>query len=48
MTNVDSDGRRRRYKPGPRNGINDMGTSQEPLSNLQIEVVLKYMLDHLL
>lgn len=45
MATVDNDGRRRRYKPGPKNGINDMGRSQEPLSNLHIELALKYMLD---
>jgi hypothetical protein len=34
MTEVDSEGRRRMYKAGPSNGINDTGRSQEPLSNL--------------
>jgi len=48
MATVDNDGRRRRYKPGPKNGINDMGRSQEPLSNLQIGLALKYMLHCLL
>ena len=48
MDTADNDGRRRRYKLGPKYGINDMGRSQEPLSNLQIRLALKYVLHCLL
>jgi hypothetical protein len=40
MAEVDSEGRRRMYKAGPSNGINETGRSQEPLSNLYIERAL--------
>jgi hypothetical protein len=40
MAEVGSEGRRRMYKAGPSNGINDTGRSQEPLSNLHIGLAL--------
>lgn len=45
MATVDNDGRKRRYRPGPINGINEIGRSQEPLSNLHNELALKYIQD---
>lgn len=34
LGSVDSDGRKTRYKAGPKNGTNDNSRSQDPLSNL--------------